>query len=208
MPKGFSEREKELIRAKLLQKGKEHFERYGLKKTNVEDLTKAAGISKGAFYTFYDSKEELFFEILEQFEADYRHVILQDIALTGPEPQERFKNVLHRSLTVWRSHPLFTHFSDAEREHLMRKLPLEKLQAHIANDDAFAAEFIGAWRREGIMIACAPELVSGLIRSLFFINLHEHDFGDGVFPEVIDVLMTLVARYLVSTDETAQSSPD
>src|SRR5437762_14151525 len=64
MPKGFSEREREIIREKLLAKGKEYFGAHGVKKTNVEDLARAAGISKGAFYAFYDSKEELYFDIL------------------------------------------------------------------------------------------------------------------------------------------------
>ncbi|RPJ03614.1 MAG: TetR/AcrR family transcriptional regulator, partial [Spirochaetaceae bacterium] len=61
MPKGFTEREKELIRKKLYTEGTRLFGQYGVQKTTVDEIAKAAGISKGSFYGFYDSKEELFF---------------------------------------------------------------------------------------------------------------------------------------------------
>src|SRR5215208_3064924 len=111
MPKGFSDREKELIRTNLLEKGKIYFGTYGLKKTNVEDLTSAVGISKGAFYLFYNSKEELFFELLEQFEAQFRDIILKDIAQAGTAPRQHLKAILQKCLSVWKSNTLFTHFS-------------------------------------------------------------------------------------------------
>ncbi len=68
MPKGFTEYEKELIRKRLLEQGQRLFSAYGLKKTNIEEIAKAAGISKGAFYNFYESKEALFMEVIEQAE--------------------------------------------------------------------------------------------------------------------------------------------
>ena len=64
MPRAFSEREKEIIRGTLREKGNEYFATYGLRKTTVENLARAAGISKGTCYLFYQSKEELFFDIL------------------------------------------------------------------------------------------------------------------------------------------------
>ena len=33
-------------------------------------ITNTAGIAQGTFYNFFDSKEELYFEILEQEESD------------------------------------------------------------------------------------------------------------------------------------------
>ncbi|CAA9254321.1 MAG: hypothetical protein AVDCRST_MAG93-1895, partial [uncultured Chloroflexia bacterium] len=39
MPRGFSEREKERIRSGLIDQGREFLTTYGIKKTNIEDLT-------------------------------------------------------------------------------------------------------------------------------------------------------------------------
>jgi AcrR family transcriptional regulator len=198
MPKGFSEREKTLIRAKLCEKGSELFGAYGLRKTNVEDLTRAVGISKGAFYLFYDSKEELFLDLLEQFEADYQAAMLTTIAQGAGPARERLKALLHDALRTWKDNALFAQLSKEEFEHLFRKLPEERVQAHLNSDDAFAVEFIEAWRNVGVTIACEPEVVAGLIRALFFVSIHEEDFGAGVYPRVIDVYVDLLARYLVS----------
>ena len=38
-----------------------------MKKTSVDQLTKAVGIAKGSFYKFYESKEMLFFAVLDTF---------------------------------------------------------------------------------------------------------------------------------------------
>ncbi|WP_277408464.1 TetR/AcrR family transcriptional regulator [Lacrimispora xylanisolvens] len=64
MPKGFSEQEKNNIREKLIEACKENWEKYGYKKTSIDELCLKVGISKGAFYLFFGSKEALFLETL------------------------------------------------------------------------------------------------------------------------------------------------
>ena len=86
MPKAFSEIEKETIRSQMREKGKKLFEQHGLKKTSVDELTEAVGISKGAFYLFYESKEELLMEILEQIEKEIQTSILE-FAVQSKTPQ-------------------------------------------------------------------------------------------------------------------------
>ncbi len=44
MPKKFSDEERKWIREKLLVEARQHFEKSGLRKTSVEELTKAVGI--------------------------------------------------------------------------------------------------------------------------------------------------------------------
>lgn len=64
MARGFTEREKDNIRKRLEGACKQSWTQYGYKKTNVEDICRQAGISKGAFYLFFESKEALFCEVL------------------------------------------------------------------------------------------------------------------------------------------------
>ena len=64
MARSFSEREKEHIRNHLMELCRQSWARYGYKKTSVDELCKKAGISKGAFYIFYESKEALFCEVI------------------------------------------------------------------------------------------------------------------------------------------------
>ena len=64
MARSFTEQEKENIRRNLQEACKQSWTQYGYKKTSVDDLCKQAGISKGAFYLFFESKEALFCEVL------------------------------------------------------------------------------------------------------------------------------------------------
>lgn len=70
MPKGFTDQEKTNIKEKLISACKYHWTKFGYKKTNVDELCRISGISKGAFYLFYDNKESLFLETLLQVQAD------------------------------------------------------------------------------------------------------------------------------------------
>lgn len=64
MPRSFTEREKEKIKNSLQETCKQSWTQYGYKKTSVDELCKQVGISKGAFYLFFESKEALFCEVL------------------------------------------------------------------------------------------------------------------------------------------------
>lgn len=64
MARSFTEREKENIKRSLQEACKQSWTQYGYKKTSVDDLCRQAGISKGAFYLFFESKEALFCEAL------------------------------------------------------------------------------------------------------------------------------------------------
>lgn len=64
MSRSFTEREKENIKRSLREACKQSWTQYGYKKTSVDDLCKQVGISKGAFYLFFESKEALFCEVL------------------------------------------------------------------------------------------------------------------------------------------------
>ena len=65
-PKGFSGAEKDELKTKLCLECEHSWALHGYKKTSVRDLTANIGISTGAFYLLYSSKEELFCETLKQ----------------------------------------------------------------------------------------------------------------------------------------------
>ena len=64
MARSFTEQEKENIKRSLQEACKQSWTQYGYKKTSVDELCKQVGISKGAFYLFFESKEALFCEVL------------------------------------------------------------------------------------------------------------------------------------------------
>ncbi|MGC3996987.1 MAG: helix-turn-helix domain-containing protein [Anaeromyxobacter sp.] len=55
------------VRDALLEAARAEFSRHGLERARVEDITRAAGASKGAFYLHFTSKEQAFEEIIQRF---------------------------------------------------------------------------------------------------------------------------------------------
>jgi AcrR family transcriptional regulator len=71
----FSDSEIETILTKLRVRARECMLKYGVRKTSVKDIVSAAGISTGAFSKFYDSKELLFFEVIEEMHTEIFTVV-------------------------------------------------------------------------------------------------------------------------------------
>lgn len=196
MSRAFSENEKETIRAQMLEKGQKLLERQGIKKTSVDELAQAVGISKGAFYRFYESKEELFMEILEGLEADFRARIFDISIRPRHNARQHLAKLFKATLLTWDRYPLLKNFGMAEYEYLARKLPPERVQAHAHHDDEFVKEFIKRIRREGITVKASPRLISNLMKSLFFVSLHRDDLGKDAYVETMETLADLVARFV------------
>ena len=57
-PKTLTTTQKESQRQHIFERSKVPIVRYGFKKVSVDDIVKAAGIAKGTFYLYFDSKED------------------------------------------------------------------------------------------------------------------------------------------------------
>ena len=85
MPKvGYSEKEREGVRERLMDACLELTVRQGVRRTTVEQLCRAAGISRSFFYTFFPSKEELLVEALYRQQpklTDYARALAAELPL-------------------------------------------------------------------------------------------------------------------------------
>ncbi len=211
MPKAFTEHEKQLIGARLLEQGHKQFAAYGLRKTTVEELAEGAGISKGAFYLFYPSKEALLMDVVEQAEQWFRQTVLAVVDQPGPSPHARLVAVLHEAFTLWKTIPVLQIFTRGDYDRLTRKIPAEQLQEHLQNDHTFIEELIARCRAADIPIQANAEQIDGLLYAMFFTVLHEDDFGPGSLSAAIHLLLELIAAYclgqtMVSTQPVTMSA--
>jgi AcrR family transcriptional regulator len=197
MPKAFTEHEKETIRAQMREKGAKLFEKHGLKKTSVDELTEAVGISKGAFYLFFESKEELFLEILEELEKDFRARIFNFAVSPKTNARALLAKLLNDALLTWDQYPLLKNITLADFDYLARKLPPDRIQAHARQDNEFVDEFLERVKKEGIAVKASPSVIANLMKSLFFVSLHRDDLGSKDYVETMKVLTDLIARYIM-----------
>ncbi len=196
MPKAFSEQEKEIIRRQLRDKGKRLFELRGLRKTSVDEITQAAGISKGAFYLFYPSKEDLFIEIMEQIESELRESVLGQTLRPDEDARENLRRILNGFLLTYDTYPLLKTFREADFDYLLRKLPPERLKEHMDRDSRFFEGLLKKVKREGIAVKVPPRVAMNLVYSLLLVSFHRQDFGEAAYADNIRILTDLVAGYI------------
>ncbi len=205
MPKAFTEPEKQHIKAHLLEQGHRLFSIYGLKKTSIEELAQAAGISKAGFYIFYESKESLFMDVVEQVERQYRQQVLAVIDQPGPTPRARLLAVLQKAFTLWKTIPILQFFTRSDYDQLARRIPAAQLQEHLDSDGQFMQDLVAKCRQAGIPIQAPAEQIGALMYPLFFAVLHEDDFGPQALTPSISLLLELVAAYCLGEVELQTS---
>lgn len=70
----------EASRERLLRAGKKLFGEKGFHEVNVHEITDAAGLSVGAFYRYFASKEIFFEELIERAGREVRHFITANLS--------------------------------------------------------------------------------------------------------------------------------
>jgi AcrR family transcriptional regulator len=165
-----------------------------LKKTNIDELAAAAGISKGAFYIFYESKEALFMDVAEMAEGQFRKLVLAVVDQPGESSRARLNAIFKTAFSVWKTVPILQSFTGVDIDVLYRRVPPEKLQEHLAADGIFMQELITRCRQAGIPICRNAEEISGLLYAILLAVLHESDFGPN-FAGTVDILIELLSAY-------------
>ena len=97
----------------------------GYKKTNIEDLCAKAGISKGAFYLFYASKEELFFGVIMRIQT--KLVYLTKATLGETPTKESLCNTLKLIYREYIKIPFILEMNSPDFIAFMNRLPKEKI---------------------------------------------------------------------------------
>jgi AcrR family transcriptional regulator len=199
MPRAFTDTERAAIRERLLAAGKDLFARRGIRATTVEQLARAAGVSKGAFYVFYPSKEALFFAIVEEVETAMQARLEQQVAAA---PHDALRLLLRASLQARDENPLFDVAISEEAVAVMRTMAPEEQEAFLRRDvemtEAIAAHLAAA----GARLTVSPAVLAGLLRAMVFVGMHREDIGAGMAPAVEAFLVDSLARALA--DDTAR----
>lgn len=78
----------EVRRAELVEAATRMFLKKGYKATSVDDIVKAAGVSKGTFYLYFSSKPEILTAIIEQVQLNI-FTWLGEIMASDRNPEEK-----------------------------------------------------------------------------------------------------------------------
>ena len=197
MPRAFSESEQADIRARLLAAARLRFGRYGLLKTTVGELAADAGVGKGSFYLFFESKEALFFAAWEEAEAALERELLEDLARSST-PAERVEELLLAAATRLERDPLLRQLTDSRvMAALEARLPAEQLAAHRREDRELILGLARGWKRDGTLRPGIDiELLFDLTSAMVALALGRELLGEDRFLRACRFIAAACARAL------------
>lgn len=191
----FSGIERAEIERRLVEAGEAAFARLGLKHANVEALAAVAGISKGAFYSFFDSKEALYLAVLLAQAEGVQARVLSHLDDPARSPRVAFEAFLRALMAEYDSNPILRRLIEHpdELERVRRKaggaraeanevLGFQPLRAFL--DSAAAAE-------QGAQVP--SKIVLGVVVLLPQLLLHKIEPGVGDWAPLESFLITAIA---------------
>jgi AcrR family transcriptional regulator len=181
VPRAFTETESWQIRARLTKAGRETFGRRGLRGTTVDQLARAAGISKGAFYRFFDSKEALLLALVDEDEIAMQAEIE---AAIRAEPHRGIDVLVDRSLDAVRADPLIPVLMSPEVLRVLVARPALDQVALLERDVRLVDRVCDVLAEAGVTLTVSRTALLGLLRSLVFVGLHRAEVGEDYVEEM------------------------
>ena len=188
----FTEEQNETIRRDLIREARCCGVTVGMRKTSVEQLTEAVGISKGSFYKFFDSKELLFFAVLEDIHTECfaaAQKSLQENAAIDPASRTAAAIL---AACRWLSETKAFVFIENDAEFLLHRLPEEVKTAHYHDDEMHIRLLLEKYAlvpNRGISLAAAT------VRGLILTVSHKEQIGK-LYPQVLETLVYGACREL------------
>jgi AcrR family transcriptional regulator len=201
VPRPFSPAERAQITQRLRDAGRQAFASHGLRHVTVDDLARAAGISKGAFYLFFDSKEALLLDLLQRFEADFQRRLLDEVLRTELGPVESLRALLRIAVAARGTEPLLRNLTDTDAEILLRRIPPDQAAALREADVASAHRFVDYWREHGAPIGLDAEVLTGLMRAVVLTTFRQREIGPAVYEHVMQLMIDSLAQQLMPTND-------
>ncbi len=156
----------EETRSRILKAAEECFARYGYDATGVAEICRRAGVSKGAFYHHFPSKQALFLEMLEGWlgEIEIRVRQIRSQAENVPDGLIRMAETLEQIFRAARGRlPLFLEFwTKAAHDQAVWQATIEPYREY----RAFFAEMLRQGIAEGTIKPVDPEKAGRVIVSL------------------------------------------
>lgn len=194
MPRAHTEAERERIRERLLHAGREGFPRVGLAKLTIAELAREAGIGKGSFYQYFESKEALFLAIQEQEEAAFKAALVCELeqAASG---RDAVRTLLLATATRLDAHPFLRLLLDPRTlAELTLRVPAERLEAHQRADREFFVGLLRQWKCRGwLRSQVDPRLAFDVLTAFFAISLQRELLGVEAMQRAVGELARSIA---------------
>jgi AcrR family transcriptional regulator len=185
------EKKEEVFRA-----AREIFYSKGFKETNIADVAKLAGIGVGTFYTYYSSKEEIFFEIYIRENEALKRRLVASVDLSN-DPVMLVTKLVMQNLNEMNSNLILREWYNKELFSKLERLFYEKggfeSIDEITQDSK--AELIKMWKSEGkVRDDLDVEMIMALFNSIVYVDIHKTEIGIQHFPQILQYLTEFIMK--------------
>ena len=188
----FSQEENALIRQSLLAEGRRCAVTVGMRMTSVEQLTEAAGISKGSFYKYFESKEMLFLAVLEDIHTEVYQVARDALEAGRDLPPEDCAAETLLAACRCLSETGAMRFLEVDAADLLRRLPPRLKAEHYHDDETHIRALL---EESGLSPRGGTELAAATVRGLVLTVSHREQIGEQ-YPKVLETLVRGACREL------------
>ena len=199
MPKYFTQEEREQIRASILEVGLALIEKYGIDKTTIKDITDRVGISKASFYSFFNSKSDVYIEIyrIEREKANRRSLDTISEEVCGLT--KRLMRYGYEMARRMEEQPLLRNAYDPiSMKMASDKSVRERLLQYNADINAEMTNTIQHWMDQEGSYSIDARIVAKMLRSIDFLRFHDQAIGLDDFDAVVETMYLAVCEKVAS----------
>lgn len=197
MPRGFSESQMQTFKEKLITATFAALKNTGVRKTTVQDLAKAAGLSVGAFYKFYLSKEALFFEAYEMTEERLKDQFLS-LLQTAPEVSPHTVCAILKQIFFSETmDTLLRLMQKEELEYMLRSIDPEIVNRHVQKDYEFMQAVLDRLSQAGVNVTINISLLLDYLQALFVLCYEKHLYPQHA-KQIIEAFIDMIVAQAIA----------
>ena len=187
----FTKQRRDEISEKLKEGARISAAEKGMKKTSVDGLVAYAQISKGAFYNFYESKDELFLDIVEDWHTEiYGEILDMLLENNGLSDKKKTALAIFKACEMIKENG-YLNFIHRDLDMLLDNLKETEFIDRFHSDDIHIAEVI---RFSGIKLIVTDDEAVSIIKNLVFTVLNSEMKG---YWQAQKILINSVCNYII-----------
>ena len=192
--KSYTEEDRARVRQALLDTGLEMAVDKGLGGLHLAELTRAVGISKPYFYTFFPSLEDFELQLMEEQRCRLLRLLEEELARTEGTWEEHVE-AFFQTILRHRDHGILV-MTQREEADLHSRLTPERFQDFRPGQRAF---FLRLMALLDIREAdCPPEVLANLVFSCLLIYNSAPESMPFLFPSHLEETAVLHVKFLVN----------
>lgn len=160
----------EMSKRRLYQAAEELFAQNGLQSTRVSDIVAKAGLTQAAFYLYFNSKEDLFRQMLQEFDQQLLQLSdagKQASTLSSTDIHQHVRNTFIHLFTLFGQSPNLTRIAlqHADDSDQIRRKIVEQIANNMANNQRLGLvnPRIDPWVAAESIVAITEQLVHSYV---------------------------------------------